>query len=437
MARRFLVIASSLLVAAFALSGCSSSSIQADKPLIQMGGSQSPEGDSTSSGAPKLDGMWYPVDYSYVAGSGLSLEGKPGNIYKLTPKGDPMKVAASVAKVFGITGKVERIEESVSMPMPMDGTTDGSTATTEPVEKMKQESFVYYQVGSKDWTGPTLQLYWSNTGSWYYNNPAAYSQPSVGCASPGSEPAPDKPEVEPSQPNTDCVYEPRAPKNLPTVAEARAQAVKIFNETGLSVAAKDIRIQADSWGVFANASFEVEGQPIGIEWSLAWGENGMITGAGGHTFSVTDMGKFNNISDRDAVERVGDWRWYGGIASSWYPDMFGTSTSADKSISSDVAPAPVSSGAGTVSSDSPVDVTASSEPVPVGEDIAPQPERTPEKITVTLNKSVRALLTIVDKSGTTWLVPGYIFFDKDGSVYPVLSVVPGVIELPEPMWMLR
>jgi hypothetical protein len=436
MARRFLVIVSSLIVATFALSGCSSSSTQADKPLIQMGGIQGPEGDSTSVDAPKLG---YFVDYSYVAGDGLSLEGRPGNIYKVTPKGDPMKVAANVAKLFGVAGSVERIEEFMNVPMPMDGTTDGTTATTAPAEEMSKESFVYYQVGSKDWTGPSVQLYWNNTGSWYYNNPAAYNnQGSVGCASTGTEPAPEKSETEPVPPIADCVYEPRAPKNLPSAAEARAQAVKIFNSTGLSIDAKDIRIEADTWGVYANASFEVEGEPVGIEWSVSWGDEGLIAGAGGHSFSVTDMGKFDTISDREAVKRVSDWRWNGMIASSWYREMYGSGMSTkDGTVSSEVAPSPGSSGEATVSPDSPADDTSIGEPT-TGDDgsVLPQPEKTPEKVTVVLERSVRTFVSISDKSNTTWLVPGYIFFDKDGGIYSVISVVPGVIELPEPTWML-
>jgi hypothetical protein len=150
------------------------------------------------------------------------------------------------------------------------------------------------------------------------------------------------------------------------------------------------------------------------------------------------MGEFDTISDHNAVERVGDWRWYGGIASSWYPWLSSDSSKENSPAVSEGEPTPGANSEATSSPESPVDVTATSEPRSGGDDsVTPQPERTPEKVTVVLNKSVRALLTIVDKSGTTWLVPGYIFFDKDGSVYPVLSVVPGVIELPEPMWMLR
>jgi hypothetical protein len=126
------------------------------------------------------------------------------------------------------------------------------------------------------------------------------------------------------------------------------------------------------------------------------------------------------------------------IASSWYREMYGSGMSTkDGTVSSEVAPSPGSSGEATVSPDSPADDTSIGEPT-TGDDesVLPQPERTPEKVTVILERSVRTFISISDKSNTTWLVPGYIFFDKDGGIYSVISVVPGVIELPEPMWML-
>lgn len=441
MARRILVGISSLIVASLALTGCGSSP-KADGPLIRMGdqGVSSEAGKSASS-----DALWYPVDYSYVAGPGLALDGNPAHIYKLEPKGDPMKVAASVAKVFGVSGAVEKIEESLGVPMPMPAT-DGATVTTEPTKDMASETFVYYQVGSKDWTGPSIQLYWSNTGSWYYNNPAAYSQPQVGCASPSTgnanttTPSPGlTPENKSGEdsPMVDCLYEPSTPTGLPSVEDARAQAMKIFAATGLTVSPSDIRIQADTWGVFANASFKVEGQSVGIEWSISWGDKGIISSAAGHAFSVVDMGSFSTISDRDAVERVGDWRWYGGAASSWYPDMFGSRVP----MNDEVAGADGSMPGATESSDTTVPVPAeSTNPEAPTVDVgvpSPDPSFTPKKVTVVLDKSARALLTIMDRSGATWLVPGYVFFDSDGGIYPVLSVVPGVIELPESGVMLR
>lgn len=433
MARRVLVILSSLVVAGLALTGCSSSPT-AEGPLIRLGG-QGVAAESDRHASP--DALWYPVDYSYVAGPGLVLDGQPGHIYKLAPKGDPMKVAASVAKVFGVSGAVEKIEETMSAPLPMPAT-DGSTVTTEPAPAMASESFVYYQVGSKDWTGPSVQLYWSNTGSWYYNNPAAYGQRGGTCSSSPSV-SPEETGSDVSQPTPECVYEPAVPRNLPSVEDARAQAVKIFSATGLVVSPSDIRIQADAWGVFANASFKVEGQPVGIEWSLSWGDEGIISSAAGHAMSVVDMGSFGTVSDRDAVERVGDWRWYGGAASSWYPDMFGSRVPMNDDLA---AVGSTESGSGTATSapatSSPDGPTVSEENPGVDMGVpSPDPSFTPKKVTVVLDKSARALLTIIDKSGSTWLVPGYVFYDADGGIYPVISVVPGVVELPEPDMMVR
>lgn len=436
MARRVLVVLSTLTVALLALTGCSSSTTPSNDPLIRLGSQNASAEAGKTAGS--SDMMWYPVEYSYVAGSGLNLDGEPGHIYKLSPKGDPMKVAASVAKVFGVQGTVEKIEETLGAPMPMPAT-DGSTVTTEPAKELPSEKFVYYQVGSKDWTGPTIQLYWSNTGSWYYNNPGAYaeSKPSVGCAAPDM---PAEPNVEPGQtlpPVVDCVYEPTLPKNLPSAEQARAQAVKIFTATGLPVSGSDVRVQADDWGVFATASYKVNGQNVGIEWSISWGDGGVISSAAGHAVSVVDMGSFDTISDRDAVKRVGDWRWYGGAASSWYPDMFGSRVPMNDDLVK--VDGSVSSGSGTATAEpAPIDTVAPAPGEPGDPSIGiPSPAPTPEKVTVVLEKSARALLTVIDDAGNMWLVPGYVFFDANGGIYPVMSVVPGVIELPEPSVMLR
>ncbi len=66
--------------------------------------------------------------------------------------------------------------------------------------------------------------------------------------------------------------------------------------------------------------------------------------------------------------------------------------------------------------------------------IAPQPEQVePEIVEVRVNKSEAALLSVWDGSGNMWLVPGYLLFNDQGWFDSIISLVEGVIELPEPM----
>ena len=56
-----------------------------------------------------------------------------------------------------------------------------------------------------------------------------------------------------------------------------------------------------------------------------------------------------------------------------------------------------------------------------------------ETVVVTITDSKKHLLQIWDKSGGSWLVPGYGLTGSNGSVNFVVSLVEGVIELPEPI----
>lgn len=443
MARRVALLISAFTAAALALTGCAESSVSTDGPLIRLG-AQGMTGENAAAGMPAKDMLWYPVEYSYIAGPGLRLDAQPGHIYKVAPQGDPEKVAAKIAAAFGVKGEVERIEESWPMPMPMPAT-DGSTATSDAPLEQPQKS-VYYHVGSKDWTGPYVQLYWNGSANWFFNNPQAYGSPSVGCAFPGAiteggqsspgfnpdaTPAPDVTTDEAPRP-MDCVYEPQLPKNLPSEESARTQAVRLFTATGLTVSPSDVKVRADQWGVSATASLKVDGQPVAIEWTISWGDGGVISSAAGHAVSVVDMGTFDTISDRDAVKRLGDWRWYGSPASSWYPAF-----DAPVAIMNDRALAGNGAVSGGSAPSEPTQMPPDASPLPVAPTdpsvIAPAPTAEPvepQKITVVLEKSSRALLMIFDRDGQMWLVPGFVFESADGGVHPVVAVADGIIELP-------
>jgi hypothetical protein len=56
-----------------------------------------------------------------------------------------------------------------------------------------------------------------------------------------------------------------------------------------------------------------------------------------------------------------------------------------------------------------------------------------ETVVITINGSSNHLLQIWDKSGASWLVPGYGLKGSNGSMNFAVSLIEGVIELPEPV----
>jgi hypothetical protein len=55
-----------------------------------------------------------------------------------------------------------------------------------------------------------------------------------------------------------------------------------------------------------------------------------------------------------------------------------------------------------------------------------------EIVKLKLTGSEQQLLMIYDKSGGAWLVPGYLLKNDQGWFDSIISLVEGVIELPEP-----
>jgi uncharacterized membrane protein len=56
----------------------------------------------------------------------------------------------------------------------------------------------------------------------------------------------------------------------------------------------------------------------------------------------------------------------------------------------------------------------------------------PQVVTLTITKAESALLSIWDAAGDVWLVPGWIMFNDEGWWSTVISLIEGVIALPDP-----
>ena len=312
--------------------------------------------------------------YSYVAGADLSSEKGSGQVYKLVRTGNPESLLANLAQVFGIEGSVKKYPD------------------------FSDENPGYFFGESEDPWGadnlnPLVSLWWSGTGSWNYYNPGDIGASSSSCV-----------ETDPDGACQEWTEILPTPELLPTRAEAISKALEIFGATGLSMTESDLRIDYSEWGVYISAAMKVDGQPTSIEWYIGWSSTGEISFAGGHSVVAEAVGTFDTISAVQAVERLDDWRWFGSAATSFYDkyqgDSAGISVRSEETIEPGVT----------------------------------EPEETtePEMITITIISAERALVSIWDAVGDVWLVPGLIMVNDQGWLSSVISVVDGVIALPEP-----
>ena len=346
------------------------------QPLIQL--AASPEGGDTrstmisESSEDKMMIMPY-VTYEYVAGSELSNETGTGQVYKLVRQGTPESVLANVARVFDVPGSVKKYPDfSDQNPGYFFGESDDPWGI--------------------DNLNPTVSLWWSGTGSWNYSNPGDISISSSSCVDADSEGnCREWTEVLPT------------PELLPSREEAVAKALEVFNATGLAVSESDLKIDYSEWGVYISASMTVEGQPTSIEWYIGWASNGEISYAGGHSVVAEAVGSYETISAVQAIERLSDWRWFGAAANSFY-DKYQAATSEPQVTTDLVEPGVIDS----------------------------EQQAEPEVVKLTVVTAEPTLVSIWDAAGDVWLVPGFVMVNDQGWWNSIISVVEGVIALPEP-----
>jgi hypothetical protein len=412
------------------------------QPLIKLGTTNVGGGAEASSDR----AMFYnPVTYEYVAGPGLSNQGGRGGVYQLELSGDPRERLAQLAARFGVVGDITRDE--------------WSSAETPSFSISNDNKY--------------LSIYWGGTGGWSFSSwsdspgcvveydpglvedmePSEGATPAEpkpdssgsnsgsGTSSGGSEESPDK--VDSERGFCDWVLEP-TPELIPSNAEITRQALDLFAATGLDVSASDLRIYRDEWGASASASLRVDGQATAIEWYVGWNSVGEVSYAAGHSVVATYRGDFRTISPVAAVERLGDWRWYGSVASEIYERYYGGGLERGV-VSSPTQSAPTEVDAGTTDSaqtdssgepeDLPTEEVAPAEekPEPTADIMPVYPEGEMQVVTLTVDSSEPVLLTIYDAAGGAWLVPGYLMFNSEGYFDAVIALEDGVIELPEPI----
>lgn len=356
-------------------------------------------------------GWW--VQYEYSADPSLSTAGGSGEVYRLgLEAGDPKVRTADLAEALGVTGDVTKAEYS-----------DAATPT--------------WVAGPHDGTGPSLSYNAFGTGDWWYNDPA------------GSSVSVCDPSVTPEQaPDYGCVLPADAPANLaPTGDAARQAAADLFASTGYEVDAADIEIVADAWGTSANAYLVVDGVRTALGWSAYWANTGVLSYAYGHSVTVEKRGSYGTVSPTAAVDRLADGRWWGspgpdfqGGAVLYAADLARDAAAPEPSATSEPAPAATDPA---TTEPAPTDVATEPgsdptvEPTPAPGDttipVDPAPAPTPEIVHVVIDNATPTLLLLWDVDGNAWLVPGYAMQMDEGWWNGVVSLVDGVITLPEPV----
>jgi hypothetical protein len=335
-------------------------------PLINLAQSQ-PQREALGGSSDAKMMMW--VEYEYVAGPGLSDAAGSDQVYKLNLNGSPEALVEKLAARFGVEGKLSK-----------ETYDEGKTYNYFFGNKAKPEN-------------ASVSVYWTGTGSWYFGDYSKFSEK----------------------------------VNLPTKASALATASEIFADTGLVVAEDAITVTSGDWGMVAQASLQVGGEDTALEWMVNWAPNGEIIGVSGHSVTVEAKGTYGTISAKDSVKRLGDWRYGGSAASSYYGGGMAMMSRGGSVVSSDV------SESGSEPSVEPTEEpTVEPTPEPTEEPtVEPTPEPTPEKVVMKLVSSKKTHLLIWDAKGGAWLVPGYMLKNSDGWYNSVISLVDGIIALPK------
>ena len=382
------------------------------QPLFSLASAQT-NALSSKMMSPEMSDMMMPwVTYNYVPSEELSRETGRGTVYKFELSGDAASRANELAAVFGVDGEAAK-------------------------SLYFDAAYPTFVVGPEDWTDKNIYVSWYGTGSWSYSDPGAdVQQP---CINPMN-----------ADPQTTECLEYAAPivDLNPSKEEAATIAADLFGKTGLAVAASDIEVYRDEYVTVATASLVVDGDEVAVEWSATWTGSGKLSSVVGHSGSVVRVGDYDTVSAFDAVNRFNDWRWSGtipwdgrygpmaysrsvssdGVTTNETDDSTGGNTETDGSSETEPSvteePAVEPTEEPTEEPGTDVEPTVEPEPLPI---------ETPEVVTVTVTEMTARLVMVWDAEGNAWLVPGFSSESESPWVNAVVSLIEGVLRLPEPM----
>jgi hypothetical protein len=249
-----------------------------------------------------------------------------------------------------------------------------------------------------------------------------------------------------ADPQTTECFEYAAPiTNLnPSEVEAAQLASELFGKTGLSVSASEIDVYRDEYVTVATAALIVGGDKVAVEWSATWTGSGALSTVIGHSGTFVRVGEYDTVSAYDAVSRLNDWRWSGMIPwdGQFWPMAYSRGVSSDSVTSSESGDSPTDN---TVTDATPEPAPSATE-APAVEPTAmpstdgeptiepePLPIETPEVVTVTVTSMIAQLVMVWDADGNAWLVPGFTTKGDSQWTSAVVSLIEGILRLPEPM----
>jgi len=355
--------------------------------------------------------------YNYVADPALSQNEGSGNVYRVDQSMSASAILKKLSSYFHLNGKVETNswnqdgKNEVSNLSMVDGNL--SLSVSEPLGQ-----FYYSNADAQGW-GPCIREGKANVTVDENLNPNGTTDASAA-------------------PTTYCEeHGAYTLTKLPGDSEAKAQALKIFSDLGLSVDASEISLDRYNDPSFATltatAALKIDGLPTSFEWTIGWANTGDISSVSGYEVNIVNVGNVSTISPTAAVDRLVDYRWSAWCASTY--TFAGAPTGVVKSLgvagtSEGVSPTEDQSSAN--------GATDGASPSVGSEVVAPADEPTPQeppKVDFTVRSSKSVLGTITDSSGQTWILPSYALYGdletETGMLAGiVLAVQDGVIDLP-------
>lgn len=319
---------------------------------------------------------WYGGRTVFTAGSGLSDEAGAGTAW-----------AFDAASVFS--------QESLAR-----------VAAALGVAGEPRQEYGAWTVGSTDGTGPTVSLSPDGTGSISYYDPSKDPWSCVASAPEtldgateggGTSSSVDKAQVDPGL-GAGC--DPQDLPAAPTGDAAKAKATDLLRALGVDPASYELEVMADTGSpalAQVTAHLVVDGQRSGVAWNVSLVGDG-VQSLWGSLAPLVELGDYDVVSPRAAVERLGDPRFgaSGGIMPLAADDLARAESGAE------IAPAP---------DDAPT--------VPTTPDFGPLAWPV-EDVTIESARLGLALTTLPD--GAAVLLPTYELSSSDGRTWTVVAV---------------
>ena len=193
---------------------------------------------------------------------------------------------------------------------------------------------------------------------------------------------------------TYCVENAPVKAELPSDKQAIARALELFSGLGFETTAADITLNRADDSLYAFAPIKVDGKSTGLSWDIAWGNTGKISSLNGYAVDAVKVADVSTISAKDTVKRMNDYRWM----ASGSAELYQTASTISSRLNAEVMPS----------------------------------EGETQKILVV--KATEAQGIIYDANGKMFSVPAFAMYAENDN-YPLVyvSVVDGVIKLPEPI----